>query len=165
MSATLRTLAAIVVVATVGGGILAVTAFADDPTDDPPQVPHTYEEIVAEYAKQTPAPDELSNSGRLKFSFLVDWVNVDEKGAPIPGPVEGSYVGGGGTRTCEADALVDVRDERIATVVRSGTATDVSVGEMVKDGKGDGLWKVYRDDNGDLQWGYAPGSCTDLGVD
>lgn len=151
----------VVVAATVAGGVLALTAFADDP----PHLPQTYEEIVDEYAKQTPAPDEISETGRLRRSFIVDWISVDEKGAPIPGPVEGSYLGGGGTRTCEADALVDVRDGRVSTVVRSGTATDVSVGEVVKDGKGDGLWEVYRDDNGELQWGFAPGSCTDLGAD
>ena len=149
--------ALVVLVASAAGGVVAFSAFADDPSEEAPPVAQTYDEIVAEHAQQTPDPDQVSPSGRLSFDFTVDWVRVDEDGKIIGG--------GGGLRTCEADALVDVRDGRVGTVVRSGSATEVATGESVRSDKGDGLWRVYRDDEGDLQVGFAPGSCTDLGVD
>lgn len=165
-----RIFAGVVLVGAVVAGIFAFTAFAEDPTDsDSTPVAQTseelaYEELIAEHAQQTPGPDRLSETGRLTFSGAVTFIQVDENGKPIPGPVEGTYLGGGGWRTCEADAVVDLRDGRVATVVYAGTVTDVAVGELVRNSIGDGSWKVYRDDSGELQRGYVPGSCVDAGV-
>ncbi len=104
-------------------------------------------------ADPSPAPINLSETGRLVFPILIDGARMDESGQPIPG--EDVFI----TQTCEADALAVIKDGRVTGVEAEGTAESVAVGEKLNGpALHEGAHPVYRDENGDLRFGCDPDS-------
>ena len=104
-------------------------------------------------ADPSPAPINLSETGRLVFHILIDGARMDESGQPIPG--SGVAI----TQTCEADALAVIKDGRVTELQAEGTADSITVGERLKGlALHEGPLRVYRDDNGDLRFGCDPDS-------
>ena len=101
----------------------------------------------------SPAPINLSETGRLVFPVLTDAIRIDESGQPIPG--SGYAI----TQTCEADALAVIIDGRVTEVQSEGTAASIAVGERLKGpAPHQGDLPVYRDADGDLRQGCDPDS-------
>lgn len=100
-------------------------------------------------------PGRVSDSGRLNFYGISDFARVDDD-ADLP-ELGAIYW------RCEADALALVRDGRVVEIHEVGPAAEISIGEAVHSDRADqGVWKVHRDENGDLQWGCDPDSWVDL---
>ena len=104
-------------------------------------------------ASPSPAPNNLSETGRLIFTIHIDGARMDESGQPIPG--EDVFI----HQTCEADALAQIKDGRVTGVEAEGTAESIAVGERLKGPTHhEGVHPVYRDANGDLRFGCDPDS-------
>ena len=104
-------------------------------------------------ASPSPAPNNLSETGRLIFTILIDGARMDESGQPIPG--EDVFI----HQTCEADALAVLKDGRVIGLQSEGTANSITVGEKLKGlVLHEGVHEVYRDANGDLRFGCDPDS-------
>lgn len=111
-------------------------------------------------ADPSPAPINLSETGRLVFPVLADAIRTDDSGRPIPG--SGFAI----SQTCEADALAVTIDGLVTEVQARGTAASVAVGERLKGpAPHQGLMKVYRDENGDLRQGCDPDSWTIIKIE
>ena len=104
-------------------------------------------------ASPSPAPINLSETGRLVFYIHIDGARMDESGQPIPG--EDVSI----DQTCEADALAVLKDGRVIGLQSEGTANSITVGEKLKGlVLHEGVHEVYRDANGDLRFGCDPDS-------
>ena len=111
-------------------------------------------------ANPSPAPINLSETGRLIFPIVINALRTDESGQPILGE------GVGITVTCEADALAVIKDGRVTDLQAEGTAALITVGERLKGPVfHEGVFPVYRDENGDLRFGCDPDSVVIINIE
>ncbi len=140
-----RTLLIVALAGAFVGGFVILTAMGTGPQSSA--------ENATEKALPSPAPVDLSETGRLVFSMVIDGLYMDESGQPILG--EGVAI----TQRCEADALAVIKDGRVTELQAEGTADSITVGERLKGlALHEGPLRVYRDDNGDLRQGCDPDS-------